>query len=392
MRANGTKCGEKNAPVFYCNVCDYSTVRSRDFNRHLSTPYHQKRNFKNAPQKMLEIKSDEESEDLVCKEIIESEEEIMIRKQMELKSGANAAQISTATYACDCCEYETLRRDDFHRHLSSEKHKKNEIAHLTCDVCNKQFSTRSGLWKHRDLCHKSEMQVEEQSGITNNMFLSNQKMMFDYLSKKDEELKSLILDLVKTNQSAMMASNNTNSNNTTNNTMTNSQNSFNLNVFLNETCKDALNLSEFIDTVKIEISDIENMGKQGYVHGVSDVILRSLKNLKVEKRPIHCTDAKRETMYVKEDNKWEKEEKAREYLQILIDEVQKKNIRELPKWKEIYPTCLLSNSAYADTYNIICHEMMGGDCRTVKLAAKDEKIMKKIAKEVLIDKSMNYLK
>ncbi len=172
------------------------------------------------------------------------------------------------------------------------------------------------------------------------------------------------------------------------NSNNNNNNTFNLQVFLNETCKDAINLSDFVKTLKSSFADIEKVGSAGYVDGTSEVIIKHLNNLGVEKRPIQCTDAKRQTLYIKEDNQWTKEDPDLRRLQWLVDEVQRINLRVLPLWREKHPACLTSNSIHTSTYNNMSQELMGGDCSNVRIQAKDHKIINKIIKEVVIDKQM----
>jgi hypothetical protein len=145
-----------------------------------------------------------------------------------------------------------------------------------------------------------------------------------------------------------------------------------------------MNFSEFIDSFDLKLSDLESMGKLGFVDGISNIIINKLKILDVEKRPIHCSDPKRETMYIKDDNKWEKEDDKMKHLKKIITDIQTKNIKLIPKWKELYPDCILSNSKHTDKFNNICIELMGG--RGSDILQKEVKIIKKIAKEVFIDK------
>jgi hypothetical protein len=178
----------------------------------------------------------------------------------------------------------------------------------------------------------------------------------------------------------------TKNNSVISNSMVNSNNkTFNLQVFLNETCKDAMNLMEFVDSLQLQLSDLENVGKTGFVKGISNIIVQNLKALDVTKRPVHCSDYKREIMYVKEDNQWfndTKETEENQKLKKAIKQIAHKNICMIPEWKAKYPDCVFSDSKKSDQYNYIIYESM--DQNDVNA----DKIIKNIAKEVIIDKKL----
>jgi hypothetical protein len=212
-------------------------------------------------------------------------------------------------------------------------------------------------------------------------------------------LTNLVLEIVKSNndlqkqnsgfQNQMFNSfnevikNGVNSNNNINNINNiNSHNkTFNLQFFLNETCKDAMNMSEFIDSMKLQLSDLESVGKLGFVDGISNIIINNLNALDVEKRPVHCSDSKRETMYIKDQDKWEKEDDELNKMKQMIRQVRDKNISLINSWRDLYPECLLSNSKKTDQYNNICMESFGFK------KEREEKIISKIAKSVVINKN-----
>jgi hypothetical protein len=159
-----------------------------------------------------------------------------------------------------------------------------------------------------------------------------------------------------------------------------------LNVFLNEYCKDAMNIMDFVDSLKLQLTDLENVGKLGYVEGISNIIVKNLRELDVHKRPVHCSDSKREVMYIKDENKWEKENDEKNKLRKVIKKIANKNSRLLPQFKEKYPDCIKSSSPYSDQYNKLIIEAMGGSGDNE--LEKEDKIIKKIAKNVLIDKTI----
>jgi hypothetical protein len=237
-----------------------------------------------------------------------------------------------------------------------------------CNNCLKPFKERTGLWRHNKTCHPAKEDAEnktvENDKITNDNLIL---MLIDQCKELRNENKELI-EIIK---------NGTHNNNSHNKT-------FNLQFFLNETCKDAMNLMDFVDSIKLQLTDLEKVGKIGYVEGISNIITTNLKALDITQRPIHCTDNKRETLYIKDEDKWEKEVEEKNKIRKAIKHVAHKNIKMIQKSKEVYPDCIHSNSNKSDQYNKIIIESMGGvgDNDT----EKDAKIIKNIAKGVLIEK------
>jgi len=289
-------------------------------------------------------------------------------------------------FECVNCDYYTSRKSQYDRHLLAGKHLKmsNDDAESYKNVpkgsetyycnCGKEYKHRQGLWKHKKTCVTD---VEEKSSIKNDT--DNKEDLINYLIKENQEFKNLILEIVKKDTY-------NNINNNSNNTTTNSHNkSFNLNFFLNETCKDAMNITEFVDSIKLQLSDLEKVGELGYVNGISKIIVKNLNELDVTKRPVHCTDKKRETLYIKDENKWEKDDDKKK-LRKVIKRVASKNQRLLLKFKEIHPDCNNSSSKYSDQYNTIIVESMGGSGDND--LEKEEKIMRNILKQIVIEKNI----
>ena len=196
------------------------------------------------------------------------------------------------------------------------------------------------------------------------------------LFKQNNELQQCLIEMSKQTTSNI----NNNANNSYNNNKT-----FNLQVFLNETCKDAMNIKDFVDSVQLELSDLEKVGKSGYIEGISSIIIKNLNALEMEKRPIHCTDNKREVIYIKDEDKWEKEEDNKPKLKELIKAIAHKNICMFKKFREKYPDCDRGESKKSSVFNTIVYESMGG--KGDDEAFKDNKIIHKISKHVGIDKS-----
>ena len=240
-----------------------------------------------------------------------------------------------------------------------------------CEFCNKEYQHRQGLWKHKKNCKTKEYSQSKPQEIKKDE-ISDKELMLA-LIKDSSELKNMIMEVFK--------------NGTTNhshNTTTNSHNkAFNLNFFLNETCKDAMNIMDFVDSIKLQLSDLERVGELGYVEGISNIIVQNLKELDVNKRPVHCTDKKRETMYIKDENKWEKDEEKKK-LHKVVRKVACKNQNLIPDYKKEHPDYNKYHSTTSDKYNKIIVESMGGPGDND--FEKEEKIIKNISKQVFVEK------
>ena len=300
-------------------------------------------------------------------------------------------------YYCIFCDFTCFKNSDWTRHVLRRKHQNNEkgykmilnytektpknaAEHFTCD-CGKKYKHYSGLWRHKKKC-------DEQINLLKNEE-KDEMTIADLPFDNFKVLTSLITDLVKSNselQKSVLEVCKNGTNNTLINNVTNSNNkTFNLNVFLNEECKDAMNIMDFVDSLKLQLSDLENVGKLGFISGISNIIIKNLNALDVHKRPVHCSDAKREVMYIKDEDKWEKENEERKKLKKVIKHVAHKNSKMLPEFKAKYPDCIYSDSKKSDQYNKIIIEAMGGHGDND--SEKEDKIIKNIAKEVLIDKA-----
>ena len=199
------------------------------------------------------------------------------------------------------------------------------------------------------------------------------------LQKQNQELQIQMLEVIK-NGTNHNNSTNTNSHNTNNNNKT-----FNLQIFLNEDCKDALNISEFISSIKMDLDDLETTGKLGYVEGVTRIINKNLNELDQTMRPIHCSDMKREVLYIKNDDQWIKENENKPIFTKAIRQIANENIKQISEWRKKYPDCTDAESRKNDTYlNIVSNAMSG---TTSEEQSKNyEKIITKVAKEVTIEK------
>jgi hypothetical protein len=291
-------------------------------------------------------------------------------------------------FYCETCDFKCCKTGDWNRHLLTAKHQKyvkgdnlvtkgdaNYIIYI-CDVCNKNYTSRNGLWKHKQKCNT----FEDKSDNTIEKNEISDKELIMMLINENKEMKTLMIE----QQNMIMKVIENGTHNTTNNTHTNSHNkAFNLNFFLNETCKDAMNIMDFVDSIKLQLSDLEKVGELGYVEGISKIIVKNLKEMDVHKRPVHCTDKKRETMYVKDHDKWEKDEE-RLKLHKVVKKVAFKNQNLIPKFKELHPDYNKYHSTTSDKYNKIIVESMGGPGDNDY--EKEEKIIQKISREVIVEK------
>ena len=295
------------------------------------------------------------------------------------------------TYECKLCNFICYKNSNYITHFSTSKHQKRllstninanlmpEIAvKFICNNCNKCYKERSGLWRHKKTCKPI-------SDASNNFVLDKELVMM--LIKENSELKNMMIDEHKTTQQIMLevikhGTHNTTNNNTNN---TNSHNkTFNLQFFLNETCKNAMNIMDFVDSLKLQLCDLERMGEVGFVNGMSNIIIKNLQSMDVTERPVHCTDQKREVMYVKDDGKWDKEEESKPKLRKAIKHIAHKNAKLIGEFKEKYPDYRTSSSKISTQYNTMVIEAMGGiGCVD---AINENKIIKRISKEILVEK------
>jgi len=301
-------------------------------------------------------------------------------------------------YICEACDYFTNNKKDFIKHNSTRKHAiltgPNEFVASSNEPEQKEYSCKCGkIYKHMSsLCnHKKKcVDVAKEQGrddslinaiLSENNTVLNANLLLEIV-KQTNEFKTLLVE--QNNKINELATQNTM---IQNNITTNNNNSFNLNVFLNEQCKDALNLMDFVNSLQLKLTDFEATGRLGYVEGISKIIVNGLKQMDVHKRPIHCTDVKRETMYVKDQDVWEKENDEKSRLTRAVKLVADKNFQQMQNWQKEYPECTVNNTQQNETFIKIMLAVLGG--QTPEEEEKNrEKILRNIAKEVAIDKSM----
>jgi len=281
---------------------------------------------------------------------------------------------------CELCDFVCYKKSNYKIHCHTKKHmlrvngnemETMEIKTHACK-CGKIYSTNSGLWKHSKTCNFKD-KPEETEPITASNEIHELKEIMKYLMKENSEMKNMMMDVIKTG-----THNNTTNNNSHNKT-------FNLNFFLNETCKNALNINEFVSSIKVSLDDLENTGRQGYIEGISSIILNKLKNLNHYDRPIHCADHKREILYIKNDNQWFKETEEKPLLTKAIKTIANENIKQIKTWRDKNPECTDSDSKKNNLYlKIVSNSMSGTDKE--ECDKNINKIIKNIVKETIIDK------
>ena len=285
----------------------------------------------------------------------------------------------TKIFNCEICDFKCSKKSYWERHIITAKHIKLtnvntnvspevKVLNYTCSICDKIYKSRVGLWKHSKKCKITE---EPSTSETEYKMLT---MLMLEMMKSNSDLHKQMLEVCKNSNTTVNNNGHMNSHNKT----------FNMQIFLNETCKDAMNIKDFVNSMTLELEDLEEVGKLGYVEGISNIIIRKLNALHVHKRPIHCSDAKREIMFVKDDNIWSKENSTYDKLRKAIKSVTYKNSALLGPWSEKYPNCLNNQHHLNDVYVQMLGQAMGGK---ESFLESENKIMKKIAKAVLIEKS-----
>ena len=422
------KKGEKSH-FFHCDICHYNTVVESSYEKHLSSAKH-----------------------------------ILLSNDPDAK-----------VFCCDVCDYVTITKTCYDRHLTSTKHKMqtrviiNSEGKFVCDICNKTYVSRPGLWSHKKKCvlknkkdgepgdeeegdetqchetlpderdedpprplentivytslptpimggpvfdisttvnqnnqetqlnidamncptindslipsnviiqlFKENLQIMKKNQDFQNLFIEQQQKYQASIEEKDRENKDIMNKMYEMTQQQLAMTTNI-----TNNTINNNNQRFNLNVFLNETCKDAMNLDEFLDTIRPTFDELLVMGDVGFVDGISDIFIKRLRALDITKRPIHCTDAKRETIFLKENNVWTKDDNGHSRLNSILEKVEYRNVVCLHQWCLDNPDAMVNNHEKNLLRDKIYLQTLLGDPKT------REKVVKNIAKEVALDR------
>lgn len=333
----------KVSEKYSCLCCDYNTSRLSQYNKHILTTKHL--NLTTPNQKV------------------------------------------TKHYFCECCNYDTILHTNYKKHLLTVKHlklsklstvSKKVSQPIKCDICDKIYNSRPGLWNHKKKC--SQKPLENSLNITDitnpsiimNLIKENQefKSLLIEQNKKQEELINKVIELSREPRII------------NNGTMTQNNNKFNLQLFLNDTCKDAITLQQFIENIQISLEDLENVGRNGYLKGISDIFINKLNTLDITKRPIHCTDVKREVIYLKEEDTWNKDDKDNTKLKNAIRTIEDKNWNKIPDWQRENPEVIHSDTPEYKMREKIMRNIADHD----NIDKLREKVVKVLAKETHVDK------
>ena len=312
----------------------------------------------------------------------------------------------TPHFSCNYCDFKCSKQNDYKRHLDTIKHKMvtngtkktpiDEPQIFIC-ICGNTYKYRPGLARHKRTCiaintpadaledvplfievkEKEESVLQTDTIICEDDKVTITKEMFITLVKNSEEMMKIIKEqqLMVPNQVI-----NNNNNNTTNNNIKNN-NTFNLNIFLNEKCKDAHNMSEFVDSLKITLEDLLFSKTNGISRGVTDVMIKGLKQLDIYKRPIHCTDAKRDIMYIKDEDRWKKDDNHH-MMKDTIVRIAEKERTALQEWALENPDWMETERKQMEYLT-----MMRSICEPIEsYESYERKIVKNVGKEILVDK------
>lgn len=287
-------------------------------------------------------------------------------------------------FECIICDYKSCNKKDFTRHINTIKHKKlinqSELTNASqkcpkfgCLKCGKEYKDNSGLWRHKKKCSNDKITITTKDG---------QQELVQFLLKENSEFKQL---MIEQNKHMIELAKNTAGHHNTSNVVNNNQ-QFNLNLYLNETCKNAMNIMDFVNQLPVSIKQLEDTGRLGYAEGISRIFIDGLKQINVNDRPIHCSDLKRETLYIKDNNEWNKECEEKTILTNAIKHVAHKNMKQISEWTKIHPEYKDYDSKENDRYlKIVCESMSGS---TEEETNKNySKIIRNIVKESVIDKS-----
>jgi hypothetical protein len=281
-------------------------------------------------------------------------------------------QKSSNDFCCKNCNYFTSRKSQYERHISTDKHKRlqnNDAGTILnkkyiCD-CGREYKYRQGLYNHRKSC-KGE---KKETAIIENEENVDYKSMFFEIIKKNNEFQDLLMKQSQQISELIPKVGNTiNSNN---------KQKFNINVFLNEKCKDAISMDEFIDKIEVSMKNLLTTKEKGQVYGISNIIMENMNKLSLYERPLHCTDKKRETLYVK-NNEWEKDD-SKEHINKALKKVESKQLKNLNVWLEEHPN-YMNNSLEQEEFAKLMSE-----CGK-SIDDGREKIIKKLCDNVYIEK------
>ena len=297
----------------------------------------------------------------------------------------NKKMPKNAIFTCSICDFKCSKKSNYEKHVNTKKHiyrlNGNKSVEMEIEKkcqyichCGKKYLSSSGLWKHTKIC--SIVNDDKIKNNPNNNLSDKELIMM--LIKDNSDFKNMMMEQNKSMMELVK--------NGTHNTINSHNKTFNLQLFLNETCKDAINLTDFINQIQVSVNDLEETGKLGYAEGISKVFIKNLNDIDYNMRPIHCSDSKRETLYIKDDDQWSKDDEQKSNLTKAIKQVANKNIKQISEWQKLHPDYSDPESKQNDKYMKIVLNSMSGS--TKEESDKNyEKIAKNICKEVIIEKS-----
>jgi hypothetical protein len=369
----------KTVNKYHCDCCDYTTSILQHYNTHILTLKHKNNTLAmNGNKKLL---------------------------------------LNCSTHICSHCNYNTNIKTNYDKHLLTDKHKTNvngepKDARHICSQCNKEYLNYNALWKHKKQCVvlDNKTQEEDAEKLQNTFVPTNiitpelvidiikqSKELQQVLIEQNKELQNKLLEKENEFQHKLLEKDNTmieqnkqiielaKNQSVVHNNTTNNNNQFNLQLYLNETCKDAMNIVDFVNSLQLTTEDFETTGKLGFVDGISRIFIKELKKIDTEKLPIHCTDFKRETVYIKDNNTWEKENDEKKKLKWTIDRIAKLNYNQIQQWQEKFPECRENNTPANEYFFRLVKVALGGYGKEEENKFRD-KIMRNVLKEVIIDK------
>ena len=375
----------KSISKYICTKCHYNTSIKTNYNKHLVTVKHK-------------------------------------AAEMEINGNKNSAEKVSFKYNCNLCNYYTNKLTNYNYHMSSSKHCKNTNESCNtitnkCNNCDKEFSTLSGLWKHRKTCSSSRettftsdtpsffsftkgkggssdipielvLEVIKQSKEVQNVLIEQnkelQKQLLEHSNKLLENENRLLEkdnQLIEQNKQILEIAKKPNMINSNNNNKT----SFNLQFFLNETCKDAMNIVDFVNSLQLTNNDFETTGKLGFVNGISRIFINNLKKMDVITRPLHCTDVKRETVYIKDNDTWEKDTDEKKKLNWAVNRIAQLNLNQIQQWQQEYPDSVKNNTPDNEKFTELALVALGGRGED-EIVKFNDKIMKNVLKEVILSR------
>jgi len=325
-------------------------------------------------------------------------------KILNKQTKTNQYIASHMQYICKCCDFITYKNSDWNRHIKTQKHKRNtgvEEKKYYCD-CGNSYKHSQSLWNHRKKCSNQDDTTTHQKSSTTKQehnseddikndyimeFIKQNKELQNIIVEQNKEFKSLITEQNKefNNKLLELAKNQSITNNVQNNIQNINNNIFNLNVFLNEQCKEAVNMEDFLNSIELSVGDLEETGRLGFVSGISRIFIEHIKKMDIHERPLHCTDFKREVVYIKDNDSWEKEDAEKTRLINAVKRIVRKNLLQIVYWREQHPDYLKSNTQANEDYCKITLNSLG------PYSEEDEKrelnkIMKNVLREVTLSK------